>query len=217
VFSFLLGSSDEFCNLNGICRNGTCHCNRGWAIGNGNCSLLDRRPPVSKQTAAIYGMSPNVTSWGGNVLADPDTGQVSLSFRCPNGVKPPMPGRQRLTWLCFVLVGYRRLHHLYVAEISGPNDTQCGLASWGSHSTISHAVSTAGVSGPFVKRSVVVAQEGHNPQAILYKGTWAIFHIGNGSPPGTPVSPCPGPPPPPCPTYVSTIATGGTEPWFPQG
>eukprot|EP01050_Picozoa_sp_SAG11_P030069 SAG11_NODE_8735_length_981_cov_1.390023_1_plen_55_part_10 len=36
------------------------------------------------------------------------------------------------------------LHHLYVMEIAGPNGTSCGLISWGSHSTIVHAVSKSG-------------------------------------------------------------------------
>ena len=45
------------------------------------------------------------------------------------------------------------LHHLYVSEIAGP----CGLVSWGSHSTVIHAVSKT-PEGPFVKKSVAVAR-----------------------------------------------------------
>ena len=113
-------TSDEDCQLNGICRGGACHCNPGWT--GAACALLDRRPPASKAAAAVYGMHPNVTSWGGNALLDNKTG----------------------------------LHHLFVTEIAGPNGTSCGLISWGSHSTIIHAVSTQGIEGPYEKKAVAV-------------------------------------------------------------
>ena len=132
--------ADEDCSLNGICApGGVCQCHPGWK--GAACSFLDRRPAASESAAAVYGMHRNVTSWGGNVLADNSTG----------------------------------LHHLYVTEIAGPNGTSCGLISWGSHSTIVHAVSTSGIAGPYVKKSVAVGHEGHNPQAIRYKGQWVIF------------------------------------------
>ena len=155
---------DEDCSLNGICSATTasCSCNPGWK--GVSCALLDRLPQPSRSAAGIYGLHPNVTSWGGNVLVDDATG----------------------------------LHHLYVTEIAGEN---CHLVAWESHSTIVHAVSQTGMGGPFVKESVAVNVEGHNPQAIRYKGGWVIFHIGGGSAPGTSVKPCPGPPPPGCPTY----------------
>lgn len=155
---------DEDCSLNGICSTATatCSCNKGWK--GESCALLNRQPQASRAAAAVYGMHPNVTSWGGNVLVDNSTG----------------------------------LHHLYVTEIAGAN---CGLVSWGSHSTIIHAVSENGMGGPFEKKSVVVNVEGHNPQTIRYKGNWVIFHIGGGSAPGKPVKPCPGPPPPACTAY----------------
>jgi hypothetical protein len=101
------------------------------------------------------------------------------------------------------------LHHLYVTEIAGPNGTSCGLASWGSHSTIVHAVSKNGLAGPYAKASVAVGHEGHNPQAVRVGRKWVIFHIGGGSPPGTPISPCPtppGPPPPSCDSFHSQSA-----------
>eukprot|EP01043_Picozoa_sp_COSAG02_P007506 COSAG02_NODE_225_length_28184_cov_16.570981_7_plen_435_part_00 len=160
--------TDEDCSLNGNCAaGGFCQCHSGWK--GAACSLLDRRPAASESAAAVYGMHPNVTSWGGNVLLDNSTG----------------------------------LHHLYVTEIAGPNGTSCGLISWGSHSTIVHAVSKSGIAGPFVKKSVAVGHEGHNPQTIRYKGQWVIFHIGSGGGTAGTVPPCPAPPPPPCGSYDS--------------
>jgi hypothetical protein len=95
------------------------------------------------------------------------------------------------------------LHHLFVTEIAGPNNTHCGLISWGTHSTIVHAVSSTGMGGPYIKKGVAVQHEGHNPQTIRFNGEWVIFHIGDGSPLGTRLSPCPAPSPPPCPSYTS--------------
>ena len=140
------------CSGAGDCVDLVCHCNPGWT--GAACALLDRRPPASKAAAAVYGMHPNVTSWGGNALLDNKTG----------------------------------LHHLFVTEIAGPNGTSCGLISWGSHSTIIHAVSTQGIEGPYEKKAVAVGHgtsiafqthdgshtlnvgvdpaEGHNPQTV---------------------------------------------------
>jgi hypothetical protein len=97
-------------------------------------------------------------------------------------------------------------HHLYVAVISGPNGSFCGLNSWGSHSTVVHAESSSGPEGPYANQTVIVHQEGHNPQAILFKGRWVVFHIGQGSAPGSPVAPCPKPlpPTPPPPSLCAT-------------
>jgi hypothetical protein len=97
------------------------------------------------------------------------------------------------------------LHHLYVTEIAGLN---CGLVSWGSRSTVVHAVSAAGLAGPYMKASVVVGHEGHNPQAVRVGGKWVIFHIGSGSAPGPPLPPCPGPPPSPAPACGSYGSIG---------
>lgn len=166
----------EDCSLNGNCAaGGFCQCHSGWK--GPKCSFLDRRPAASKSSAAIYGMHPNVTSWGGNVLLDNSTG----------------------------------LYHLYVTEIAGPNGTSCGLISWGSHSTIVHAVSKSGIAGPFVKKSVVVGHEGHNPQTVRYKGQWVIFHIGSGGGTAGTVPPCPAPPPPRCGSFGSKSSCPATR------
>jgi hypothetical protein len=102
----------------------------------------------------------------------------------------PLGGRPNVTsWGGNVLrdnaTGY---HHLYVTEIAGPNGSSCGLVSWGTHSTVVHAVSQSGLAGPYKKASTVVGHEGHNPQAVRFGGRWVLFHIGSGSSP-RPLSP----------------------------
>jgi hypothetical protein len=51
------------CSLNGLCTAGACVCDAPW---HGDaCELLQRLPAAP---GGIYGWSPNVTSWGGNVI-----------------------------------------------------------------------------------------------------------------------------------------------------
>ena len=79
-------TTDEDCSLSGSCTAGKCACNAGWA--GQSCALLDRRPAASRAAAGIYGFSPNVTSWGGNILKDNLTGFHHLyvsEIAGPNG------------------------------------------------------------------------------------------------------------------------------------
>ena len=127
-------------------------CRTGWR--GANCSLLHRLPAATRGDAAIYGLAPNRTSWGGNVILDPATG----------------------------------LHHLFVAEISGPNGSQCGLAAWGSHSTISHAVSKTGLQGPCTSPSSWTS---------LVPPSVVLVHAPVPLPPSLSLPPPPPPPPTP--------------------
>ena len=60
------GCSDDLgCSLNGVCQDGACVCAAPW--DGPACDVLQILPsPVGG--AAIYGVAPNVTSWGGNVV-----------------------------------------------------------------------------------------------------------------------------------------------------
>ena len=51
------------CMYNGDCKAGICECGRGW-IGD-TCSILDLQPA---RLGGAYGYTPNVSSWGGEVL-----------------------------------------------------------------------------------------------------------------------------------------------------
>ena len=56
---------DEDCSLNGVCDPGThlCACYDGWR--GHNCQHLNIQPMPK---VAAYGMSPNITSWGGSIF-----------------------------------------------------------------------------------------------------------------------------------------------------
>jgi hypothetical protein len=57
---------DECCSLNGVWSgSGGCECYSPWT--GANCSSLDLLPAPPVQG---YGMAPNVTSWGGNIIMD---------------------------------------------------------------------------------------------------------------------------------------------------
>merc|ERR1719174_2492712 len=56
-------SSDIDCQLNGICTKGACSCDRPWT--GDHCGLLEFREVTMPQG---YGMTPNHTTWGGNIL-----------------------------------------------------------------------------------------------------------------------------------------------------
>ena len=58
-------TSDTDCNLNGLCKSGSCVCDVPWK--GDACGALDMRPALGPHGDA-YGVTPNVTSWGGNVV-----------------------------------------------------------------------------------------------------------------------------------------------------
>ena len=177
-------TTPEDCSLNGACVGAPC-AGRGFCCvcnkgwAGDTCALLDRKPAPSRTAAGVWGM--------------PQGHRANVTSWGGNVLKDEKTGH----------------HHLYVTEIAGPNGTSCGLVSWGSHSTVVHAVSTSGLAGPYAKVAVAIGHEAHNPQAVRVGGKWVIFHIGGGSAPGTPLSPCPAPPrprpppPPSCSSYGS--------------
>ena len=62
------------CSLNGALNaTGVCECNRPW-VGT-NCSLLARQPALPD---AAYGVQPNASTWGGNVVRGTDDGLYHL-------------------------------------------------------------------------------------------------------------------------------------------
>eukprot|EP00040_Diaphanoeca_grandis_P015747 m.80694 g.80694 ORF g.80694 m.80694 type:complete len:429 (-) comp25339_c0_seq3:104-1390(-) len=62
-------SDDLGCSLNGGCYNGVCACTAPWT--GSDCSVLEILPSDEKG-GAIYGVSPNVSSWGGNIVVGKD-------------------------------------------------------------------------------------------------------------------------------------------------
>ena len=133
-------TDDVGCSLNGACDTltGRCGCRAPWT--GTECHLLAFKPASFPQG---YGMSPNITTWGGGALYDPAAG----------------------------------LYHLYASRMT--ND--CSLAYWPHNSRIDHAVSTT-ITGPYAFRDVAVPTWAHNSAPVaLPDGTFAIFHIGNGT------------------------------------
>jgi len=61
---------DLACSLNGRQVSGQCNCDAPWR--GVACSQLDIKPRPPSAVPAIYGHSPNVTSWGGNVVKGDD-------------------------------------------------------------------------------------------------------------------------------------------------
>ena len=78
-----------------------------------------------------------------------------------------------------------RTWHGYFTEIGGAH---CGLSQWRNQSTVVHATSP-NPAGPYTKVSTVIGHEAHNPEVILIKGQYYIFHIGSGNRP-EPVHDC---------------------------
>ena len=79
----VLNSADVACSLNGaVGANGACACFQGWKNGaNASCELLSIAPmaaPTRDAWTAAYGMHPNVSSWGGNIIVDNDAGLAHL-------------------------------------------------------------------------------------------------------------------------------------------
>ena len=72
-------TSDESCSLNGHCSSGgVCDCRRGWrGAACAQLNLTSGLATPNRSAAAIYGFSPNVSSWGGNVVLD-DEGRHHL-------------------------------------------------------------------------------------------------------------------------------------------
>ena len=82
------------------------------------------------------------------------------------------------SWGGNVIAGSDGAHHLYVAEMEG----HCNLTTWTYNSACVHAVSTAGVLGPYTRAATAVPIFCHNPQTIVLRdGTYAMFHIGPGT------------------------------------
>lgn len=68
-------------------------------------------------------------------------------------------------------------YHLYVSVMA--ND--CPLSTWQVNSRIEHAVAED-ITGPYTFKDVAVPTWSHNPApVVLPDGTYALFHIGNGS------------------------------------
>jgi hypothetical protein len=129
-------TGDLDCFLNGVCSAGQCSCELPW--GGAQCNQLITLPVQFPQG---YGMTPNVTSWGGNVIFDGTT------------------------------------YHMFVAEMV----ESCPLTNWQSNSQCTHAVSDT-ITGPYTKQDAAVGVWCHNPAAVtLPDGTFALFHIGDGT------------------------------------
>ena len=63
------------CSLNGVCTAGSCACDAPWS--GSACGRLNRGA-TKVAGGGIYGLIPNVTSWGGNSIQDPATGTWHL-------------------------------------------------------------------------------------------------------------------------------------------
>jgi len=61
-------ASDHDCSLNGVCNpSGECECDAPW--DGDACGLLLTEPARSQ---GVYGLSPNISSWGGNIVHGDD-------------------------------------------------------------------------------------------------------------------------------------------------
>lgn len=66
VTTALSCTSDHDCSLNGVCSSvGACECDAPWS--GDTCGVLITEPARAK---GVYGYSPNISSWGGNIVAD---------------------------------------------------------------------------------------------------------------------------------------------------
>jgi hypothetical protein len=61
------------CSLNGAKKGGVCACDKPWS--GPECSTMNFKPVTFPQG---YGMSPKLTSWGGNAIEDPKTGKFHM-------------------------------------------------------------------------------------------------------------------------------------------
>ena len=95
--------TDMCCSLSGTFADGVCSCRAPWA--GQNCSSLTLLPAQAFPQG--YGVSPNLTSWGGNLILGPDgrahlfvaemVGGCGLSTwqtnsRCVHAVAPTLDG-----------------------------------------------------------------------------------------------------------------------------
>jgi hypothetical protein len=58
-------TDDLNCSLNGICNGGSCICDKPWS--GSKCDILSFEPVTFPQG---YGMTPNLTTWGGGILVE---------------------------------------------------------------------------------------------------------------------------------------------------
>ena len=61
-------TSDLDCSLNGVCTGGSCACDKPWS--GAACESMNFKATTFPQG---YGMSPNVTTWGGGSIYDAAT------------------------------------------------------------------------------------------------------------------------------------------------
>jgi hypothetical protein len=143
-FLLLLGvestcSTDENCNLNGICHNTTrssiCVCDEGWR--GEDCGVLDVSP-VERWTGYnhtnitspdLYVNGSGNSSWGGHIVQDPSN---------------------------------PKLFHLIIAQFA----KGCGLSGWRPFSVIIRAESQTGPRGPFTWKQQLFDTFHHNPTTI---------------------------------------------------
>lgn len=131
-------ASDLDCSLNGECKAGKCACDKPWS--GDACETMNFKPVTFPQG---YGMSPNLTTWGGNAIYDDKTQE----------------------------------YHIYVSAMTNG----CPLSTWGKNSRIEHGVSKT-ITGPYEFKDVAINTWSHNAAPVALKdGTYAIFHIGDGS------------------------------------
>ena len=145
------------------------------------CSVIAFKPVTFPQG---YGMEPKAAPWH-------IPGNGSFTTWGGNSIEDPATGK----------------FHLFVSAMTN----ECPLQTWGQNSRIDHAVADS-VVGPYSFVDIAIPTWSHNAApVVLHDGTFAIFHIGDGTgtPTGgkncTPSGPGPAPPAPtgPC---TSTVA-----------
>ena len=70
---FAAATAPPPCSLNGELVNGACKCDAPWS--GPECATMNFKPVTFPQG---YGMAPNLTTWGGNVLSDATTGRFHM-------------------------------------------------------------------------------------------------------------------------------------------
>ena len=159
--------------------NGVCACDKPWsgrycnkikslavqAPSNNNSNSNSNATSIGYQG---YGMVPNVTTWGGGILAE------KIQQQNDNDAK-------NITMTDTIL------YHLYVSRIAN----NCPLEDFQSNSRIDHAVSNR-ITGPYTFVDVAIPTYSHNAAPIELamtpspskshnrKWKYAIFHVGTG-------------------------------------
>lgn len=152
-------------------------------VGNesGLCFSLPAPPPPPGSCSSNLDCSLNGECSGNKcVCYAPWTGALdcsSLSF-APTPVSRgfPTPGFNETTWGGSIALGDDGKYHMFVAEMMN----ECPLSTWGQNSRCRHAVSST-PEGPYVGMDVSVTNWCHNPAIVVKDGTWALFHIGDGT------------------------------------